>query len=272
MSAYVGPTQVSVSGPPSTLAAFLATLSRPAFLSTPLPITAPYHATHLYNDADVSRVLERLPAGVAWPSTRVPIVSAARPEPAGHVEIPLFTSFASATREAVRDCLTRPIALDRWPANLAHHIQSRGGSFIATTRPIALAYADRLGPLISSLLPVPSSAPLTPTPPPPSPPLVNSHARAAKSPIAIVAASGRFPQADSMDAFWDVLLRGVDTHEMVWIKVIQHSNAKTDACRFRPRDGMQPHMSVMTRSRMSQALALAVGCTMLGSSMRATSI
>lgn len=39
--------------------------------------------------------------------------------------------------------------------------------------------------------------------------------KAANSKIAIVGVSGRFPQAGSMDAFWDVLSRGIDTHEMV---------------------------------------------------------
>jgi acyl transferase domain-containing protein len=37
----------------------------------------------------------------------------------------------------------------------------------------------------------------------------------AKSPIAIIAASGRFPHANNMTAFWDVLKNGVDTHELV---------------------------------------------------------
>lgn len=38
---------------------------------------------------------------------------------------------------------------------------------------------------------------------------------ASKSKIAVVGISGRFPHAPSMDAFWDTLLRGVDTHELV---------------------------------------------------------
>lgn len=52
-------------------------LSRPAFLSTPLPIAAPCHAAHLFADADVARVLDGLPSLGSWPFSRIPIIAAA---------------------------------------------------------------------------------------------------------------------------------------------------------------------------------------------------
>lgn len=207
----MGPTQVSIAGPPPTLSAFLATLARPACISTPLPITAPYHAPHLYTDADVDRVVGHvLSVSNAWPSTRIPIVSAAGAE---QTTAQSCVAFPTALADAVRDCLARPIALDQWPASLAQHIQSRGANYVAKPHPIALAFADRLGPLISTALPTVQLLPSLPEQP--SLPSAAGNARAAKSPIAIVAASGRFPQADSMDAFWQVLSQGLDTHELV---------------------------------------------------------
>lgn len=90
------------------------------------------------------------------------------------------------------------VAPDRWPSNIAHHIQSRGGRLAAMTHPIALIFADRLRTFIRGPRPAQSSITWIPKLP------LSLHignTRVSGSPIAIVAASGRFPKLISRMPF-----------------------------------------------------------------------
>jgi naphtho-gamma-pyrone polyketide synthase len=195
------------------LADFLSTLSRPRISTSLSSITAPYHAAHLYSDADVAHVLGALPARASWTSTTIPIISAAEGQDDARRAAALFPD---ALGEAVRDCLLRRIAIDRLPVRIADHVQSLGKDD-AVIHPVANPTAERLGPAIRNLLCSDKTSPpasLSETPPQYEP--ANAESPAAKSPIAILSASGRFPgRADSMDLFWKILSEGVDTHELV---------------------------------------------------------
>ncbi|KAF2211538.1 hypothetical protein CERZMDRAFT_42949 [Cercospora zeae-maydis SCOH1-5] len=208
VSARVGPSSGSVSAPPVILDAFLSTLLRP-LTTTRLPITAPYHAPHLFTSDDVQHITDCLPRSESWPAVQIPIVSFSRDEVASH-----GAAFPAAMNEAVRDCLIRPIALDRMAASIAAHARSMGKDHVLPV-PIALSFSDKLAPQVNSHLPG-ARAPTpeaTSTTIPPS--VAAGQEPMAKSPIAILAASGRFPQSSSMDQFWDVLINGIDTHELV---------------------------------------------------------
>ncbi|PPJ53310.1 hypothetical protein CBER1_00905 [Cercospora berteroae] len=208
LSAAVGPGQSSVSAAPVILDAFLSTLLRP-LTTTRLPITAPYHAPHLFTANDVQQVTGCLPPSDAWPTVHIPIISFSRDE-----VLSRGASFPAAMSEAVRDCLIRPIALDRMAVSIANHARDLGKVSVLPS-PIALSFSDKLGPQVNSHLPG-AKAPtleLTSTPIPSA--MGAEQQPMAKSPIAILAASGRFPQSSSMDQFWDVLINGVDTHELV---------------------------------------------------------
>lgn len=176
-----------------------------------LPITAPYHASHLYSSEDVDHIL----AGVRVPKTRyphsgVPVVSSVT----GNI-VP-SAGFLEVIRLAVEDCLYHSIRWDLTAGGVAVHIYSLGHETF-TVCPIA-ASADRLRPSIESwqassdgIAPLSSSAHVSS----PTDSGAISSATASRSKIAIIGMSGRFPQAPSMDSFWDILLRGVDTHELV---------------------------------------------------------
>lgn len=222
VSAVVGPAHLSVTAPPHVLARFLAAVKSTANASTaPLRISAPYHAAHLYNDHDVAGVVEAGIHRVAIDEirARIPIISASAPRQEGTYSAQNQkkggASFSVALCQAAHDCLTRRIGVDKLAARIAAHVSACAAGdvdFCLT----AVTGGERLSPTVRSLLSVPrieddvrpkrSILPRLPT---------GAHAPSAQTPIAILAASGRFPHAEDMAEYWGVLARGEDAHELV---------------------------------------------------------
>ena len=220
ISAVVAPTQASISGPPDIIATFIAWIAASdpkAVIGTPLSlcVTAPYHASHLYSDDDVARVVAELDSDIAWPNARIPVVSSS--DLASSQDAALIDrKFPDALREAIRDCLTRRIGLDVWPSRIAAHISSRQRTQVSFDL-YAVTNGDRLVPTVRDLLPIGKDG--ESSVPAPSPHTVlsgpsGSEGATSNAPIAILSVAGRFPQASDMDSFWSVLLNGVDTHEL----------------------------------------------------------
>ncbi|KAF7198010.1 Polyketide synthase CTB1 [Pseudocercospora fuligena] len=225
ISASVTSRQCSVSAPPAVLDAFLASKAGKLLTGTTTPlslkrITAPYHASHLYSEADISHVASGVPHDDDGAShLHIPIISAT----ANGRSLSTPSSLRVALEEAARDCLLRRIALDLLPARIAEHVRRVTQSDACNKTDVVFhdfAFSGEQN-LIKAVRPLLAldpctvrdklSSPLSPLGSPDG-----SVGRASKSPIAILSASGRFPgHADSMDAFWDILHRGVDTHEMV---------------------------------------------------------
>ena len=212
ISARLTPTQYSISGPPEVLDAFLSSRS-PALVSNRLPITAPYHAGHLYCDEDVDNVVSGLlntAAEVHLPTGHTPVVSSTT----GEILLP--APFPEALRKAVKECLQTPIHWDLVARGVSSHVRSslRDGDFavhhIAMT-PDTLESSIRkiLGQTASKTRHHSTEMPRAHIP-------RNPHlAPVARTKIAITGMSGRFPQAQSMAALWQVLVQGIDTHELV---------------------------------------------------------
>ncbi|KAK2058402.1 beta-ketoacyl synthase domain-containing protein [Colletotrichum caudatum] len=224
ISAVVGPTQTTISGRPDIVTDFLASPMGKgvAPTCTVLPIVAPYHSALLYSERVIDQVLSVLPKG-NLPCGRIPVISTSADTKDA---ISRSSTFRHLLEEAVRDCLQRQMALDQLPERLAQHVKhaSKSVSGMKTEvviQPIAFKGTERLGPPLRGQLPTDlylvreasshhsiehtafDSA-------------LGANGGLSKPPIAILAASGRFPgRADTMDAFWDILIRGVDTHEMV---------------------------------------------------------
>ena len=194
------------------LNSFLSTTSL-ALASNRLPITAPYHAKHLYYDEDVDSVLSGLfdaAAEVDFPTSQIPVISSTT----GEVLLP--ASFPEALRKAVKECLQTPIHWDLVARGVSSHVRSSllDGDF--AVHYVAMA-PDALECSARKLLGQPdleirhnsveTSRSYIP---------MNPHlAPMARAKIAITGMSGRFPQAQSMEALWQVLVQGVDTHELV---------------------------------------------------------
>jgi hypothetical protein len=92
-------------------------------VSTPLTISAPYHARHLYSEADVAHVLAGLSDQPFWPSQKIPVTSTAAHGHGGAARA--SSTFDGALGQAVRDCLIRPIALDSMGSRIAEHLDAK---------------------------------------------------------------------------------------------------------------------------------------------------
>ncbi|GJD04827.1 betaketoacyl synthase [Colletotrichum higginsianum] len=222
---YISAIIATISGPPMALSDFFAsTIGKSvAPVSASLRITAPYHSAHFYNELDIEKVLAGINQNDLF-KARIPVISAS-------IKGQLLSTTATlrdALEQAARDCLEREMALEQLPIRIAEHIKRSVESVAGNVtdviiQPFAFHSTDRLVSPVRRLLPsesywVQERSPLVPEE------LASRAANgalganggASKSPIAILAVSGRFPgNADTMDAFWDILHNGVDTHEMV---------------------------------------------------------
>ncbi|GIZ49851.1 hypothetical protein CKM354_001287000 [Cercospora kikuchii] len=220
ISAYVSQHQVNVSAAPHTLRDFLSTLSPLGISSVELPVQAPYHAAHLYSESDVDQIIRSDKASNGTHSPRlsltheklcIPIISSATGE------IVSAKTFTYALQSAVRDCLLRTVRYDTLGPAIAFCIGSMGSSSQFSLQPVALGGPERLESAIRAnlhnALTIRNAESMETL-------LERLQQRqrprsAARSKIAILSCSGRFPRARNMDAFWDVLLHGIDTHRQV---------------------------------------------------------
>ncbi|KAH8730335.1 hypothetical protein GQ44DRAFT_747268 [Phaeosphaeriaceae sp. PMI808] len=193
-------TFLRVSAAPDILNDLLATTELSQAVKVELPITAPYHAPHLYTSENINSIVYDV--GEAHSSIIIPIISSTG-------EVIKSATFRDALRISVEACLQHTIRSDLIVTGLAAHIQHEGEFVI---RHIA-ATSDGLGPAIQSAL-GPSSKRVD---------IAQDHGKSIRNPlllprskskIAIISMSGRFPQAPSMEAFWHVLKNGIDTHEL----------------------------------------------------------
>ncbi|OLN84419.1 Conidial yellow pigment biosynthesis polyketide synthase 4 [Colletotrichum chlorophyti] len=225
ISAVVGPTQATVSGPPDVLSDFFTSgsgkLIAPA--SASLRITAPYHSSVLYHEKDIEKILDGVPERVRQNS--IPIISTSAECQAPYAPM----NFRDALAQAVRDCLMRPVALEQLPTRIAEHTKTVIKPEEAHSAQVCIQFfglhnRDSLVAQLRLLLPpdtycVQGKSGLHLEDFAAS--IANgvsdiTQGSNAKPPLAILSASGRFPgNADTMDQFWDILYNGIDTHEMV---------------------------------------------------------
>ncbi|TKX25774.1 polyketide synthase [Elsinoe australis] len=211
ISARIAPTAVSVSAAPRIITSLLSETPLGKKLVSRLPITAPYHAGHLYTAENVDAILADLKATeghTTWPSLSLPIISSVTGE-----FIPT-ASFPDALEVVVNDCLRNTIRWDLTPAALAAFIKGTSPDASFSINSIATS-AESLRPAIQKILGSTNGITTSITPTSIDQQSVGVTGPAAKSKLAIVGMSGRFPKARSMNGFWDVLNNGVDCHEIV---------------------------------------------------------
>ncbi|GKT47439.1 non-reducing polyketide synthase pks27 [Colletotrichum spaethianum] len=225
ISAVIGPNQATVSGPPAVLSDFFSSGIGKSFASTScaLRITAPYHSKLFYSELDIAQVLSGIPEDDA-PRARIPIISTSTE---GQV-LPNTATLRDALEQAARDCLEREMALEQLPIRIAEYAKlvtkSESDNITEVViQPFAFHSTERLVAPVRRLLSSDSYCVKEKSHLMPEDfyslaanGALGSDGGSSKSPIAILAASGRFPgNADTMDEFWDILYNGVDTHEMV---------------------------------------------------------
>ncbi|OCK90224.1 polyketide synthase [Cenococcum geophilum 1.58] len=203
----VSPTNVTISGPPSSLEDLLSSTTPRAHF---LPIETPYHAPHLYGSGDVGEALGK-PVNESLESyrLRIPILS-----PASGTLVK-EGSFEAVLRQATHDTLCEQVRWDKVPPACADLISQDEICQGCTILPCASTAATLLSSTLSSIgrksvsisnalnTSVENTQPAMPT------------GRFGDSKIAVIGFSGRFPDAASNDEFWELLRSGKDTHRTI---------------------------------------------------------
>ncbi|KAI1174098.1 beta-ketoacyl synthase [Nemania sp. FL0916] len=205
ISAY-SPGAVTVSGPPRVLSQLLNSKELSGLKARKLPVFAPFHASHLYTAADCDVILKGLGSSRGTEqSVSAAFLSSTGVMIQGH-------SFADVLRDATEAILVQPMRFPVLLDQIQKYVEDLGPESLDMT-PIATT-ADRLisntfketslSALFSQPASIRTSLPYdTPA----------SNPKTAK--LAIVGMSGRFPGGNSTDAFWEVLVQGLDMHKPV---------------------------------------------------------
>ena len=174
-----------------------------------VPIYAPYHAPHLYNESDLDTIIESRPPNLltSYPA-KIPVFSSATGK------LIDATDFGSLLQAALREVLLQTL---RWDSVL-EGCKSLTYSFeiahctivpIATNASQSLASALRQNDNLTVQIDhsIIDSAKLSKT--------TSPTGRPEQSKIAIIGLSGRFPDAASPELFWDLLFKGLDVHKEI---------------------------------------------------------
>lgn len=173
-----------------------------------VPIHGPYHASHLYDERDVARILE------CWPQEqfanyvpRIPIFSSTTGKIVG------AQSLEEALRLSSKEILLQQLCWDKLVDACASTLKSTTGN--CTLLPIASTATQSLYTALKkagiSDIEVDSAIGDVKK----DPQGTNRSGRAEQSKIAIIGLSGRFPEAQDTEAFWDLLYKGLDVHREV---------------------------------------------------------
>ncbi|KAL9101302.1 MAG: hypothetical protein Q9163_003414 [Psora crenata] len=208
----INPTSVTVSGPPKTLDALL---QKPPFTTLKLvriPIHAPYHAAHLYGPSDVDAILKASNM-VLFDSlaTRIPFVSCST----GKV-VPT-SDYASVIRTALQDILIEQLRWDKvlkecgtWAVTTDAITQSNVYPILGTPN-----FSQSLAASLKQILKVDTMVSTAETEDAENRDNARPTGKVSESKIAIVGYSGRFPDAESNQKFWDLLHKGLDVHREI---------------------------------------------------------
>jgi 3-oxoacyl-(acyl-carrier-protein) synthase len=184
--------------------------------TVPLNIKVPYHAPHLFSHHDVESILSTTsPDGWAAQFAAIPMLSSATGE------FIWAANFRSLLYAAVCDILINPLRLDKLSQRLGSIAGSAQGLpvvmhaiAVPADGAVHAAVKQRGGNSLDQCRSLPQSDAFDS--PALKPQATNSQAgRSDKSKIAVIGASGRYPDAEDLTSFWDLLYEGRDVHKEV---------------------------------------------------------
>ena len=177
-----------------------------------LDIESPYHATHLFDSADIQQIVGHVAGEGSSVSVqqlpRFPLLSSSTGQ------IVIASDFTSLLQFVVEEALQKPI---RWDLvlstcrTLLSYAQSQEIAILPfssnAASMVSSSLAKNIGtqPIIQDVLSSLASSKTSPTP----------TGRFEHSKIAVVGYSGRFPSADSNEKFWELLKAGRDVHREI---------------------------------------------------------
>ncbi|KKK13706.1 polyketide synthetase PksP [Aspergillus rambellii] len=208
---------LTISGPPKVLDELVQTTLAKESRVTRASIHGPYHAAHLYDERDVERILETCDNdAVLSLKPHIPVLSSNTGEPI------VAHSMNDFLKAALEEILVRQLCWDRvTDACAAVVLKSANNRTTTKIFPVATTATQSLFTALrkSGLSNVQADGGMGGEPAPASSQGRNNNhndtGRAELSKIAIIGMSGRFPEADSPQDFWNLLYKGLDVHRKV---------------------------------------------------------
>ncbi|KAK4235192.1 beta-ketoacyl synthase [Achaetomium macrosporum] len=190
----------TISGSPRVLDKLTAQPVFSTFKATEIPIYVPAHNRQLFTPKDVESILETT-AELPWAaySAKIAFLSSVSGKPVW------AANYRALVELALSQCLLEPIGWDKVEAGVPQLFKSRGVDSVSI-HPVlssahkSLATAFRTGGIRTE---VQSGVGMADK--------FSHRPGRARCKLAIVSMSGRFPEAQSTDAFWDLLYKGIDT-------------------------------------------------------------
>nr|ALQ32989.1 putative polyketide synthase [Fusarium sp. NRRL 52700] len=202
----IGPGFTTVSGPPTILESLKACDAFSGKRLYPAPIYAPYHNSSAYSESNLEDTLESILQGVEFleHNMSIPIISCASGSRLDQL------SFGNLLKNVLSSALSQQIRMDLVTDALLDTFSSAEATLIPiNAQSTVCSLADwmakrgataRIGPTLESLIKDRADPQVAP---------------GDENKIAIIGFSGRFPEADNLDEFWDLLIRGLDVHKPV---------------------------------------------------------
>lgn len=196
---------MTLSGPPSILDDLLGSNHLPKRSSLKIPIHAPYHAGHLYESTDLVAIVDQtFKTAFASYQRRMPIASSVNGWWTD------ATTFGTLLQHGLEEILLEPLRLDKIVAALAEDWKITAGrsctilpiatlagqSFVVALKKSGLTDVT-IDPCMNSAAAVRNDEP-------------SSSGHLGHSKLAIIGYSGRYPDANSNEEFWQLLHEGRD--------------------------------------------------------------
>ncbi|KAG8528459.1 Type I Iterative PKS [Bacidia gigantensis] len=196
---------VTVSGGPQILEKLLQHQPFVAQKTKFVPVHSPYHAPHLYKEKDIDAIFAQSSSDVYTTYVpKIPIISSTTGE------IVQYSSFGELIRACLREILLQPFNFEK--VFQACDQIAKSSDAICNLIPIATNAIQALNSALrqaGNAVEVNAIAGAVP------PWESLKTGRPEQSKIAILGISGRFPEAESTEAFWDLLYQGLDVHREV---------------------------------------------------------
>ncbi|RYP27845.1 hypothetical protein DL767_007493 [Monosporascus sp. MG133] len=204
----VGPAFTTVSGPPAVLDSLRSLDAFSSMRLHPAPIYGPYHCPLAYSETDLEQVLDSTLRGIEFLENEVliPLVSCASGALIGQ------TSFGALLKDVLKSALAQQIRMDRVADALFEIVSANDTTIIPVNTQVTRSLANRsqrdvttrISRTLEDLAKEQAGDPTG-----------SQAAPGDANRIAIIGFSGRFPEADDLDEFWDLLAKGLDVHKPV---------------------------------------------------------
>ncbi|KAL8929785.1 MAG: hypothetical protein Q9208_000929 [Pyrenodesmia sp. 3 TL-2023] len=168
------------------------------------PVYAPFHAAHIFCDNDVERIVDSLSPSLAEASSKLTTLSHLDGKPAPPQS--LKSLLTVALKSILRENLASVTTLQGIKATVQSHVAQSCTTLVSIGTPVGSVLAammEKDAPGADAVTCIDGGTIIK---------KISTSRQARQSKIAITGFSGRFPEAENIHRFWDVLHGGIDTH------------------------------------------------------------